>query len=399
MANSTRPLLPLAHNQSRSTNELALSTANRKRDYSTSDSFIEPTSTDVDDGDLGIEYTRVNMHKRLQMLSSDPGNEYEDWPIPPSSPPRDEFSSFTSLDTSNLSFSTVVGTDRKGSLARTGSALTTHSSSFIVFDEKTACAVDIIRQALDEGKCNIELDSMGIREIPEEISDLRNMVSLVSGFNGNDTSPLWPSIRVFLSNNFISRIPPNLFLVDNITVLSLRNNQLASLPNSISRLRNLENLSVDGNQLTSLPSQILDLKRLHVLLLHPNPFHPLPPGKNISRLSQAPAAYCAYASAPKVSKVSVVPPLSELCLRILASYKATTKEIKNWKLPFHILNSVKHATVMNEYGNTCGNCKAFMVNETAYVLEWWNGVAGQSGVVIKRDFCSNSCIEAWKKSL
>ncbi|KAK9365906.1 hypothetical protein V1509DRAFT_631413 [Lipomyces kononenkoae] len=399
MENSTRPLLPYSHNQSRPFDEIALSTVNRKRDYQTSDSYIEPASTDVDDSELGSDAQavgRIYGYKRIQ-LSSDAGHD-DDWVALPSSPPKEEISrSFISIATTRTSNATLEPRGRL-SLSRTTSAFSGKSSSFVVVDGPSDCSSARIRQALEDGMRKIDLDALNLDAIPDEIEDLRNLVVLDSGFAGHqDAGPLRQDVEIYLSNNNISEIPPRLFNVENITVLSLRNNRLTAIPNAIYRLRNLQNLSLGGNELHYLPAQILQLEQLHVLTVHPNPLRSLPDNATL-RESKA-GAYLAFASSPTIESNSSAARLSEFCLRVLSQYRATEKEINKWNLPDNILHLVNRASKMNLYKNTCGQCGRFMVKEIAFAYEWWDGVFGIERFVIRRDFCSGNCIEKWSHSL
>ncbi|KAK9239310.1 hypothetical protein V1525DRAFT_372853 [Lipomyces kononenkoae] len=402
MENSTRPLLPYSHNQSRPLDEIALQTVNRKRDYQTSDSYIEPASTDVDDSDLGSDsqaVCRISGHKRIQ-LSSDFGNN-DDWIALPSSPPKEEISrSFISTATTRTSFNTALEPQGHLSVSRTTSALSGRSSSFVVVDGPSDCSSTRIRQALEDGMRKIDLDGLNLDTIPDEIEDLRNLVVLDSGLTGHqDAGPLRQDIEIYLSNNNISGMPPPLFSVENITVLSLRNNRLTAIPNAIYRLRNLQNLSLGGNELQYLPAQILLLKQLHVLTVHPNPLRLLPESATLREAKSGGLMYLVFASSPAIEFNSATARLSEFCLRILSQYRATEKEINKWNLPDNILQLVSLATKMNSYKNTCGQCGAFMVKEMAFAYEWWNGVVGIDRFVIRRDFCSGKCIEKWRQDL
>ncbi|KAK9485667.1 hypothetical protein V1527DRAFT_465837 [Lipomyces starkeyi] len=400
MSNSA-PLLPYSYNQSRPLDEIALPTINRKRDYPTSDSYIEPASTDVDDSDFGSDsqaHHRINGYKRMQ-LTSDIGND-DEWMALPSSPPKDEINRSFISTTATRTFNSFLEPQCRTSVSRTTSALSGRSSSFVMVDRPSDCASDRIRLALEDGMRKIDLDSLNLDAIPDEIGDLRNLVALESGFTGHqDVGPLRQDIEIYLSNNNISEIVPRLFSVENITVLSLRNNRLSAIPNAIYRLRNLQNLSLGGNELQYLPAQILQLKQLHVLTVHPNPLRLLPANASLREATSDASTYLAFASIPEIELNSAAARLSEFCLRILSRYRATDKEISKWNLPNNILELVNLATKMNSYKNTCGQCGAFMVKELAFAYEWWNGVVGIDNFVIRRDFCSGNCIEKWNQGL
>ena len=84
---------------------------------------------------------------------------------------------------------------------------------------------------------------------------------------------LAPSIRLFLSQAKLSRVPREVFNLQDVTVLSLRNNDLVELPPQIDRLTNLVELNVSSNMLRWLPFGILKLKKLQKLSVLPNPLH------------------------------------------------------------------------------------------------------------------------------
>jgi Leucine rich repeat len=88
---------------------------------------------------------------------------------------------------------------------------------------------------------------------------------------------LEPELQIFLGNNFLSTLPPSIWSVQSLTVLSLRNNQLESIPGSISKLVNLRELNLANNQLRWLPWELLSLlgpgKSLKKLFLSNNYFY------------------------------------------------------------------------------------------------------------------------------
>lgn len=84
---------------------------------------------------------------------------------------------------------------------------------------------------------------------------------------------LRPQLQLYLSWNSLQSLPPELWGLEHLTVLSLRNNELTEISPSIARLRNLVELNLAGNKFQLLPWELLsfskkDLKRLAV---HPNP--------------------------------------------------------------------------------------------------------------------------------
>ena len=71
--------------------------------------------------------------------------------------------------------------------------------------------------------------------------------------------PLKPTLKLFLGNNGLSSIPPELWNLKNLTVLSLRNNDLKFLSPSIARLKSLEYLNISANRIRYLPWEMLSL--------------------------------------------------------------------------------------------------------------------------------------------
>lgn len=80
-------------------------------------------------------------------------------------------------------------------------------------------------------------------------------------------------LRLYVSGNYLSSLPTELFMLTNLTVLSLRNNGLTELPESIGNLKNLRELNVAGNRLRYLPWSLLPLlgNTLDRFTVLPNP--------------------------------------------------------------------------------------------------------------------------------
>ena len=86
---------------------------------------------------------------------------------------------------------------------------------------------------------------------------------------------LAPFLQLFLSRNALRTLPPELWNLQYLSVLSLRNNKLTELPPCIAKLHNLVELNLAGNRLRWLPWELLrlvspkgNLRRLNV---RPNP--------------------------------------------------------------------------------------------------------------------------------
>ncbi|KAK7683415.1 hypothetical protein QCA50_013678 [Cerrena zonata] len=119
------------------------------------------------------------------------------------------------------------------------------------------------------------------------------------------------AIHLFLANNQIQYMPPELFWVQGLVVLSLRGNCLTSIPPQIATLRNLEQLNISNNQIPYLPAEILGMT-LQSLTLDMNPW--LHPPTDVPRDP--------HTTSPIVSPTLthyVIPSLKEFIHRVLFS--------------------------------------------------------------------------------
>ncbi|CAL1715529.1 unnamed protein product [Somion occarium] len=81
-----------------------------------------------------------------------------------------------------------------------------------------------------------------------------------TSFNHFTTGRQPNEIQLFLGNHQIASLPPQLFLVQGLVVLSLRGNLLTHIPPQIANLRNLRHLNICNNMLTFLPAEMLDME-------------------------------------------------------------------------------------------------------------------------------------------
>jgi hypothetical protein len=84
-----------------------------------------------------------------------------------------------------------------------------------------------------------------------------------------------PELKLFLSNNELTRLPGAIFNIEHLTVLSLRGNRLEEIPSSIGQLRNLHTLNIASNKLRYLPGSLLKLlhsRQMKDFIYHSNPF-------------------------------------------------------------------------------------------------------------------------------
>lgn len=150
-------------------------------------------------------------------------------------------------------------------------------------------------------------------------------------------------LQLYLFGNSIHDLPPELFKLENLTVLSLRGNQLTYIPPEICRLINLKELNISQNRLPYIPSEMRDMK-LSKLQLNPNPFLTEPSFSRVTSASRdilsqrrsMTRIFLQYRESPANSsrKITVspvttflpgVPPLTEICYRkLLCSLKGDT---------------------------------------------------------------------------
>ena len=176
-------------------------------------------------------------------------------------------------------------------------------------------------------------------------------------------------LKLYLMGNSITSLPRELFKVKNLTVLSLRTlshslpllpsnsnkgkNGLTFIPPEICLLTNLHELNISNNKLTFLPWQMRDMK-IEKLLLNPNPFLPEP--EPMSKHASETDPYASPARrrrrsitplwlpptkpvlSPLTCTLDAVPPLTELCLRLLLTPSSSaphTMLVEYYGSPLH----------------------------------------------------------------
>lgn len=124
----------------------------------------------------------------------------------------------------------------------------------------------------------IQTRNLNLRFIPENLlRPLQHLTKLPSVTEAPTTenaySSLQPFLRIYLPNNNLTNISPEVMDLKDLKVLSVRNNKISAIPSSIRKLKTLEVLNVSVNRITHLPWDLLGL--LHGELKHftarPNP--------------------------------------------------------------------------------------------------------------------------------
>ncbi|KAH3673542.1 hypothetical protein WICMUC_003649 [Wickerhamomyces mucosus] len=291
-------------------------------------------------------------------------------------------------------------------------------------EELLVAARNLIAKSIEDGVPKLHLDNLGLRSIPDDIEDLKNLV--VVGRYGIEI----PKIEIYAVHNKLKILPPSLFNVNNIAVLSLRNNNLKKVPGNIIKLQRLTDFSVVSNQIKVLPYQILKLPNLVNLLVRPNsnlielhdhdkgsyfcvgdddPNHQVDKRRYVSKIKWIDFPLQTSTQLPKplpiedveaVKSVSSVPKLSEFALRAISRYDVSRSETKIWKKNVSIYTQRMIAKALQKgiYGETCSVCDQICVNPVAKALEWWD-FKSQRLIPVRRNFCCGICVKTWLREV
>lgn len=286
-------------------------------------------------------------------------------------------------------------------------------------EEVNLNARHLIAKAIEDADPKVYLESMGLKTLPEDVEDLKNLV--VWGANGVEV----PRVEIYATHNRLRILPPALFNVSNLSVLSLRNNRLKKIPGKICQLQNLTYLSVVNNEIKVLPYQILKLPKLTNLLVRPNSnlfelkdqeigsYYPVSHESeshttDVRRfVSKVKWIDLPLTSSSQISPRSIddremcalmppVPKLSELALRCFSRYSVTLTETRQWKrqVPTVRQKMIAKALQKGIYDENCSVCDRITVNPIAKALEWWD-FKSQTLVPVRRNFCCANCVKRW----
>lgn len=125
-----------------------------------------------------------------------------------------------------------------------------------------------IRNIKEHGWQVVDLRNCGLEEIPPELYEHQDIVSIDLG---NDE---------FLSEeykNSIKTIPDEIENIKKLALLNLEYNEISQVSEKISNLNYLSKLNLQGNRLKDLSEKIANMKGLKELVLYDNPFDMLPP--------------------------------------------------------------------------------------------------------------------------
>lgn len=127
----------------------------------------------------------------------------------------------------------------------------------------------------------LDLSNSGLKEIPIEIFELKNLRKLNLSDNQIKTIPKEISnlklLEVLdLSNNKVNNFFSKLCELKSLKNLNLNNNQISTLPKQIHKLKQIRRLSISNNKLKSLPPEFSELNSLVSLNISKNYFIELP---------------------------------------------------------------------------------------------------------------------------
>jgi Leucine-rich repeat (LRR) protein len=145
-----------------------------------------------------------------------------------------------------------------------------------------------------QGLTVLYLSNNGLTFLPPELESLKCLTQLHLQNNKIEFLPGWIGEltaldKLCLSHNCLTQLPPEIGRLSALTVLSLFNNYLTSLPSEIGRLHSLQSLFLNDNRLLSVPWQIGNLFSLSVLHLNNNRLTCLP--HQIGRLKKLKKLY------------------------------------------------------------------------------------------------------------
>jgi internalin A len=115
---------------------------------------------------------------------------------------------------------------------------------------------------------NVDLRNCGLDEIPKEIFDCPNIVTLDLG---ND------SYVEITQQNRILQVPEDIIKLKKLSILNLENNDVRHINDSIVNLKELRTLNLQNNNLKDISEKVANMPGLKELILYNNPFEMLPP--------------------------------------------------------------------------------------------------------------------------
>jgi Leucine-rich repeat (LRR) protein len=121
----------------------------------------------------------------------------------------------------------------------------------------------------------------GIKELPEEFKDMKNVEWLYFEHNHLKSLPrgltkMESLLGMFYTDNEFAEIPALVFEMKQLRKLQFSKNKVTVLPEAIGKLNQLRHLNISDNQIVSIPESISKLSKLRVCDLSDNSFTSLP---------------------------------------------------------------------------------------------------------------------------
>lgn len=144
-------------------------------------------------------------------------------------------------------------------------------------------ALVLIEKARKNKLTRLDLSGIGLVNLPIEIGELHNLVTLYISFNHLNTLPeeiagLQNLVALYAYNNRITYLPNSIENLKNLQELHLFNNTLKDFPIQICAIKSIENLTLKNNKLDTLPNEIENLRNLESLDISENQIKSLPDG-------------------------------------------------------------------------------------------------------------------------
>lgn len=140
----------------------------------------------------------------------------------------------------------------------------------------------------------LNFDYCDFMEVPENISTIKHLRNLRLSHNKINTGVSFTNLSkieklkfLWLDNNEITFLPPEIKALNQVTELYLHDNKLSQLPEEIKQCEKLCILYLGNNQFKEIPDQIMDMKMLYMLVLYNNQIATIPEKFNNSKIPLA----------------------------------------------------------------------------------------------------------------
>ncbi|KAL4671899.1 hypothetical protein H8957_010031 [Semnopithecus entellus] len=135
---------------------------------------------------------------------------------------------------------------------------------------------------LPSAVCALYVSGTGLRELPEEIEELRELRILALDFNKLERLPdglcrLPRLTRLYLGGNRLLALPADFAQLQSLRCLWIEGNFLRRFPRPLLRLVALQSLQMGDNRLRALPAELPRMTGLRGLWLYGNRFEEFPP--------------------------------------------------------------------------------------------------------------------------